>query len=122
MIRGIGVDTTELAATSERIARPGFVTKVYTTAEIAACRQARQPTACFAAHFALKEALMKALGAGVRQGLWFTQIEVRQALGERPTVTLHGRALERFRTSGAGAIHAAVTVATDTVVGMVVLE
>lgn len=49
-----------------------------------------------AGRFAAKEAAMKALGTGNR-GVAFREIEVRPDRRGKPTLTLHGRALDRAR-------------------------
>lgn len=52
---------------------------------------------------------MKALGAGIRQGLWFRQIEVATDPQGSPRLRLRRRALARFRQLGAERVEAAVT-------------
>ncbi|MEO5347496.1 MAG: holo-ACP synthase [Magnetococcus sp. YQC-9] len=78
-----------------------FPARVFTEAELNQCagRQAGR-IACLAKRFAAKEAFAKALGSGMRDGLWFNQMEVgNDALG-RPVMRVSGesaRALERLR-------------------------
>jgi holo-[acyl-carrier protein] synthase len=46
----------------------------------------------YAARFAAKEALLKALGKGLTDGIEWTQIEIRREPSGRPTLHLAGRA------------------------------
>ena len=66
-----------------------FVDRVYTEAEQAACESRADPAAAFAARFAAKEALIKALGAPA--GLRFREMEVVREVGA-PTFRLSGQA------------------------------
>ena len=76
MILGIGVDITEIERIAKSIKSEAFQRKVFTSAELISCGEIKNRAECFAGKFAAKEALMKALGAGIRQEVWFTQIEV----------------------------------------------
>ena len=93
-IIGIGTDITECLRIAQMIERHGelFVGRVYTPAEIHYCQRRRQATQHFAGRWAAKEAVLKALGTGWRQGISWRDIEVQNAPGGRPTVLLHGGA------------------------------
>ena len=73
-----------------------FFRRIYTEAEIAYCR-GRAPQ--LASRFAAKEAVMKALGTGVR-GVRWTDIEVVRHRGQAPNVRLHGAALAHAHRLG----------------------
>jgi len=68
---------------------------VYTEREIAYC-QRRKATSHqhFAARFAAKEAVLKALGSGLRGTIKWTDIEVITEGSGKPAVRLHGAALQ----------------------------
>ena len=85
-----GVDIIEIARVKDVAERHGerFFRRVYTPGEVAYCR-GRAPQ--LASRFAAKEAVMKALGTGVR-GVGWRDIEVVRQRGRAPTVRLHGRA------------------------------
>lgn len=89
-MHAVGVDIIEIPRIAEAYARWGerFVKRIYTEAEIAYCR-GRAPQ--FASRFAAKEAVMKALGTGVR-GVGWSEIEIVRARGGPPAIKLHGRA------------------------------
>ncbi len=95
----LGLDLTEVDRVAALLDRWGdrFVKRVFLPGEISPRR--RHPRARaqhVAGRFAAKEAAMKALGTGTR-GIAFREIEVKPDLRGKPTLTLHGRALERAR-------------------------
>ena len=93
-----GVDIIEIPrirAVAERYGER-FFRRIYTEGEVAYCR-GRAPQ--LASRFAAKEAVMKALGTGVR-GVRWRDIEIAREPGRAPTVVLHGTALARARSLG----------------------
>lgn len=90
MVVGIGCDIIEIERISRAIARAAFVRRVYTADEIAYCQGCgQQAAASFAARFAAKEAVLKALGTGLRGGSLQEIAVTNNALG-RPEVRLRG--------------------------------
>ena len=94
----VGVDIVEIARVEAALERWGarFLNRVYTDKEIRYCR-GRVPE--LAARFAAKEAVMKALGTGIR-GVGWRDIEVLPMRSGKPLVFLHGRAQQRAQTLG----------------------
>ncbi len=91
-IVGVGVDLCEVDRIRRTLDRtPGFASRVYTQGEQDYCRRANDPTERFAARFAAKEAVLKALGAGLG-ACPFRDIEVVRAESGAPSVVLHGAA------------------------------
>jgi holo-[acyl-carrier protein] synthase len=71
-----------------------FLDRCFTEAEQGYNADSRRRHEHLAARFAAKEAVMKALGTGLADGISWTEIEVtREATGE-PGLVLRGRALE----------------------------
>ena len=93
-----GVDILEIARVRRVAERYGerFYRRIYTEGEIAYCR-GRAPQ--LASRFAAKEAVMKALGTGVR-GVHWRDIEVVRGRGQAPRIELHGTALARAERLG----------------------
>jgi holo-[acyl-carrier protein] synthase len=89
----VGIDIVELERVAAALERHGqrFIDRVYTPIEAAICRGRPRE---FAARFAAKEAVMKALGTGARGVAW-REIEVLLNRRGKPLVYLHGRARER---------------------------
>jgi holo-[acyl-carrier protein] synthase len=102
MIIGIGSDLIDIRRVEKVIERHGdrFLDRVFTDAERArAGRRAKNHkmvVATFAKRFAAKEACSKALGTGIRQGVWWRDMGVVNLPGGRPTMKLTGGALARL--------------------------
>jgi holo-[acyl-carrier protein] synthase len=90
MIVGTGIDIIEIKRVRKAIESQKFVQRVFTQKEIAYCEnRGVQAAASYAARFAGKEAIMKALGTGLRKGA-LVEIEILpDALG-CPKVSLQG--------------------------------
>ena len=82
----VGVDLIEIARIERALARDGFRERVFTEAERAYCDSRANPAQHYAARFAGKEAIGKALGCGVR----FTWREIEIAGRPKPGVRLAG--------------------------------
>ena len=90
MLIGVGCDVIEIARVQKAIEREAFVERVYAPSEIAYCRsRGKQAAASFAARFAAKEAVLKALGTGLRGGELQEIVITNDALG-KPRVRLVG--------------------------------
>jgi len=78
MVVGVGTDIIEVDRIRRAIDRWGqrFLGRVYTSGEIQYCKAHRRPELSFAARFAAKEAVMKALGRGPGGGVGWKSIEV----------------------------------------------
>jgi holo-[acyl-carrier protein] synthase len=130
MILGTGIDIIKVERIERMVGRYGarFTAKVYTDEEVAACerrqRQLRATTSFedYAARWAAKEAVMKALGTGWRQGVKFREIENYNLPTGKPMVRLHGRAREIARELGAEHIHVSISHEREFAVAFVVLE
>src|SRR5580658_4564194 len=102
MIIGIGSDLIDIRRVAKVIERHGerFLDRIFTDAERAkAGRRAkneRMVVATYAKRFAAKEACSKALGTGIRHGVWWRDMGVVNLPGGRPTMRLTGGALARL--------------------------
>lgn len=77
-VAAIGVDIIETERIKQAIARWGeqFLFRIFTPAEVAYCRAKKQSHYSFAARFAVKEAVIKAIGTGLTSNLRWTSIEI----------------------------------------------
>lgn len=111
-----GVDLVEVERFRELMARnDAFEARVFTEAERAYCRGQADPVLHFAARFAAKEALLKALGiglagAGMHAGL--RDVEVVSE-GGPPRLVLRGRPAEAARALGIGEPSLSITHTRD---------
>ena len=95
-----------------------FMKKVFTNQEISYCR-GRYPQ--IAARFASKEAVMKALGTGIR-GVPWKSIEVFRARGKAPEIILHGNAKKKAQELGINRIAISISHSRNYAVASVVAE
>jgi holo-[acyl-carrier protein] synthase len=104
-VLGLGIDVVDVARMGRVLAGPRgerLCQRVFTVAERAECD--RQPTLRaqrYAARFAAKEAVLKALGRRTRWGFSWPEIEVTRDDAGAPMVALRGRVAERARRLGA---------------------
>jgi holo-[acyl-carrier protein] synthase len=102
MIIGIGSDLIDITRIAAAIERHGdrFLDRIFTDAERArAARRAKNHKmvmATYAKRFAAKEACSKALGTGIRGGVWWRDMGVVNLPSGRPTMQLTGAALARL--------------------------
>ncbi|WP_228344848.1 holo-ACP synthase [Venatoribacter cucullus] len=99
----VGTDLLDSQRIEQAVARHGqrFVARILTPAEQQLYRQRAQPLNFLAKQFAAKEALAKALGTGIAQGVGFQQLEILRDAAGAPQVQLYGVALQRLQQLGA---------------------
>lgn len=93
-IVGIGIDLVKISR-MEKIKtrwRQNFLDRIFTEKEQAYCLQFQKPHVHFSGRFAIKEALLKALGTGLRDGIRWTDIETLNDQAGKPFVQLTGHA------------------------------
>ena len=102
----VGVDLIEIERIERALARhPAFRERVFTEAERTYCESRANPAQSYAARFAGKEAVGKALGIGVH----FTWREIEITGRPKPGVRLAGRTAAHARRIGAGRIELSMT-------------
>ena len=93
----VGIDLVEV---KRFISQPNrFFEKLFTKKEIEYCSSHSSPYQHFAGHFAVKEAVMKALGIGL-DTVPFMDIEVSHTKDKSPFVVLSGTAKKLFEEKG----------------------
>ena len=104
MIIGIGSDLIDIRRVATVIERHGerFLDRIFTDAERARAdrrgKNEKLVVATYAKRFAAKEACSKALGTGIRRGVWWRDMGVINLPGGRPTMQLTGGALARLQS------------------------
>ena len=98
MILGIGSDITDVRRIEKVIARHGerFIGRIFTDKERARAERKKNRVETYAKRFAAKEACAKALGTGIRGGVWWRDMGVVNLPSGRPTMQLTGGALARL--------------------------
>lgn len=124
MIIGTGVDLVEILRfrkVMERL-KDRFLSRVFTPGEQQFCKQHRDPVPHFAARFAAKEALFKALGTGWAKGVTWLNVEVQRERQDAPKIILHGEAQRLSNELGAQRVHLSLTHSDNWAIAMVILE
>ena len=105
-IVGIGIDIVECLRIGRMIEQHGelFLLRVFTEREVRYSQSRQKTTEHFAARWAAKEAILKAIGASGRRGLSWTDIEIRHDSAGKPRVLLGGAIKEMARNSQVGDI------------------
>jgi holo-[acyl-carrier protein] synthase len=121
MIRGIGVDIIEISRIADTIERSGdaFLGRIYTPREITYCSGRPRSAQHFAARFAAKEALSKALSTGWAGEFHWKDAEVVNDPSGQPRVELHNRLTEALARC---AVHVSLSHSESHVVAMVLIE
>ena len=124
MIAGIGVDHVDIERLRKVLERQGarFLDRVFTPAEQEYCRAHRDPAPHYAARFAAKEALFKALGTGWARGVRWVDAEVLRERKMAPRLQLHGVAAKFGHELGVRAVHLSLSHSDTAAIALVVLE
>src|SRR3989442_698036 len=105
MIIGIGSDLVDVRRIERTIERHGerFLARIFTATERAKAESRVRSAETYAKRFAAKEACAKALGTGLRAGVFWRDIGVVNLPSGRPTMTLTGGGPARLQfTTAAG--------------------
>jgi len=121
MVRGIGVDIIEIDRIRESVDRLGdlFLSKIFTTREIAYASGKANRFQHLAARFAAKEAVAKALSTGWSGEFRWKDVEVMNEQGGQPRITLTGKLRDVLAAS---TIHLSMSHSDTHVVAVVVIE
>ena len=98
MILGLGNDLIDIRRIEKSLERHGqrFIQRIYTEVEQARSENRGARAASYAKRFAAKEACAKALGTGLRAGVFWRDMGVVNLSSGRPTMKLTGGALARL--------------------------
>lgn len=126
MIVGIGVDLARASRFARFLAKEkekrGVIARLFTPGELAYALGMKNPAPHLAARFAAKEAFVKALGLGLREGMSWQEIEVvRNELGA-PSLHLSGQAQQHARQRQVTDIHLSYSHEGDYATATVILE
>ena len=117
----VGTDLIELARVRRALERyPGFRERCFTEAERAYCDSRPNPPQHYAARFAAKEAVGKALGFGVARAFAWRDVEI--AGRPKPAVRLSGRVRAWAERAGAGPIDLSMSHSRELATAVAVVE
>jgi holo-[acyl-carrier protein] synthase len=97
VIFGIGTDIIEIKRVEKLVARGGqYLETIFTESEMDYCEARARKQEHYAARYAAKEAVLKALGTGWRGGLAYSDIEIIHEESGRPVVSVRGEVRKFF--------------------------
>ena len=121
VIQGIGVDVVDVARLRLVLEEQGdaFLNKVFTDMEVTYCRTHKKPYLHFAARFAAKEAVAKAMRTGWSGAFRWKDIEVINETSGAPRILLFREVAEAL---GRCHVHLSLSHTDTTVVAFVIIE
>ena len=124
MIVGVGIDIVRVDRIERAMSRWGgrFLARVFTPGERRYCDEHTESAVRYAARFAVKEAVFKALGRGRGDCGGFTSVEVEREKSDRPFVVLSGRAREYAAGMGVVNVHVSLTHDAGVAAAVAVIE
>lgn len=123
MIVGIGFDLIDVSRVAKLVkSNDSYLHKVFTEEEMKYSRDKSGEAQHFAARFAAKEAFMKALGTGWREGISFNEIGVVNNELGKPDLFLSGKAAEKLSQLGVTSVKLSLTHLPDIAGAFVILE
>lgn len=124
MISGIGIDTVDITRFRRFLdeGNQAIITRLFSQEERDRCSARKDAASCYAARFAAKEAFLKALGSGMRDGISWHDMEIVNNVSGKPELRLAGRARLLFEKQGLGVVFLSLSHDGGQAVAMVVLE
>jgi holo-[acyl-carrier protein] synthase len=121
---GLGTDIVDVARIEKllRDKRDEFLARVFSPDEVAYCEQMARPAVHFAARFAAKEALMKAIGTGWAEGVGFKDIHVTNDPSGRPVLQAQGETRKRLDGLGPSFLWLSLSHTREYAMAVVVIE
>ena len=122
-VAGIGTDITRTARFERLLAsKKAVIDRLFTGDEKTYALEKKYPAPHLAARFAAKEAFLKALGLGLREGISWQDMSVELDELGKPSLTLTGRAGEIFKERNLDALHLSYSHDGEYAFATVVLE
>lgn len=124
LIIGIGVDIVETGRVKRLIEKfsSRFEEKIFSAREVTYCRRFRDSGGCYAARLAAKEAVFKALGTGLAQGVKWREVEVVHFPDGAPGVILSGKTAALAKEKGVQKVHLSLSHGKREAIAFVLLE
>ena len=124
MVVGLGVDIVQNERIRGIIDKWGdkFLEKIFTKTELDFINKHEQKLQRYASNYAVKEAFVKALGTGFRNGINFHNIQVRRDELGKPFIELMGSTKSFADQKGINKIHTTISHEKDYSVAVVIFE
>ena len=123
MIYGIGVDLVKVQRIEEAVKRwnKRFLNRIFTPIEQEYSYSKKQPFLHLAGRFAVKEAVLKALGTGLSSGIRWVEIEIVNLPSGKPEVRVSGKVKSLMKRRRVKEIYVSISHDTDHSIGQAVL-
>jgi len=109
VIFGIGTDIIEIRRITKALSRnPGFAERLFTGHELEYYKKKNMKAQHIAGGFSAKEAVLKALGTGLKGFRW-KDIEILRSSSGKPVVRFGGSVRQFAADNGIGAIHITIS-------------
>ncbi|MBK5273775.1 MAG: holo-[acyl-carrier-protein] synthase [Desulfuromonadales bacterium] len=124
MIAGIGTDIVAIKRFQRFVDENNtpLLQRIFSEQERAYCSARKNCAASYSARFAAKEAFLKALGTGLRDGISWHDIEVTNNSLGKPELILSGKAIELFLAQGLSTVFLSLAHDGGSAIAVVVLE
>ncbi len=127
MIVGTGIDLIEISRVRRALDRSEdrLMEILFTPTETEYCLQGtnqRLRGQRFAGRFAAKEAFLKALGTGLREGIGWKDIEITNDPQGKPLLTAGAKAAEKMKRLGVRNVHLSISHSINYATAVVILE
>jgi holo-[acyl-carrier protein] synthase len=127
MIFGIGIDAVEIERIQKQLVknRERFYKSLFTEREIQYCLKKTSNNAqaqCFAGRFAAKEAFLKAIGIGLRNGLNWKDIEIFNDDLGKPNLLLKEKTMKTVEKAAISNIQLSLSHGRNIATAVVILE
>jgi holo-[acyl-carrier protein] synthase len=123
VIFGVGTDIIEIARIEKMVARgKPYLETVFTDQEIEYCAGKARESQHYAVRYAAKEAALKALNTGWRDGLGFRDIEVVDDELGKPQLRVHGKVKELFESRHIQRTSISLSHARELAIAVIILE
>jgi holo-[acyl-carrier protein] synthase len=124
MIKGIGTDIVEVKRISKILLKHGesFLVRVFTKNELKMGKSRKNSAAFFAGRWAAKEAFSKALGTGIGEKCYWTDIEISNDTQGNPVCRISGNAKKTAKQMEISKIHVSISHEREYACSTVILE
>ena len=123
MIVGIGIDLVKNKRIEKAIERweDRFLMRIFTHQEQDYAKSYASPYLHFSGRFAVKEALLKALGTGLSSGMRWVEMEILNNSRGKPEINVTGRVQALLKEQNVDAVHVSISHEEEYSIGQVIL-
>ncbi len=123
MIFGLGTDIIKVDRFEKMVAKGRkYLKTIFTESEMKYCESKTRKSEHYAARFAAKEAVLKAMGMGWRDGYTFSEIEILNDELGKPMVFLYGKVKDFFQKQKLKQITISLSHSKENAIAVAILE